>query len=285
MEEANALRYYYEDLGFKGADEVGPERLYYGTGSAFVGSQLPLPSTWEDVSKGTREYFTDVVHPVLAHKFETGHPSAIAVAEHVGRITAVNGMISQSVYTPVRIGSDKLMIENFEVPHEGVDGQVIEYGLGLRGMDSHWRDVPQGRYSVYGVVHGDAEAFILNAARDRAGMTEEHMTIESGGIVQRIGAIISAGYRDAADLVIASRTHAAGEELRAGIDMASILLRQGGLLVAVGPCDLRRGYDYAEAPAQIEAHPSMEVVADESFAVDTPYRNDESNRLVVARRI
>lgn len=286
MQQMDGLRYMYTDYGFQWDDGIGPNGLYLGVGGAFLGPQVPPPRYLEELPPKMQTYFEQKVQPVLDKDFRAGHGKAIAMAQQVGHVFGAIGLVRpDDSDVQVVITDDKLVIEGREIAHDGVNGRVVEYGIGMNGVYSHIRNLQAGQYAVYGVVHGDAEAEVLDAAREHMGFSEEQLLIECGGLVECIGDMVEAGDEGDADLVIASRVHAAGDELRYGIDEAAMLLRAGGLLVACGPRVKGWGYDYDQVGEQIAELDSMEVVYDESFDITIPKRPLEPNRLVVARKI
>ncbi len=288
MQQMDGLRYMYTDYGFKWDDGIGPNGLWLGVGRAFVGPQVPPPSQLEELPVHMQTYFERTVQPVLARDFRAGRGKAIEIAQQVGHVFGAIGLARpDNAVVPVRITDNTLVIEGREVAHDGVNGRVVEYGIGMNGVDSHIRNLQAGRYVVSGMVHGDAEAEVLDAARAHMGFSEEQLMIECGGLMQCIGDMVDNGDDGKADLVIASRVHAAGDELRFGIDAAATLLRVGGLLVACGPRvkTWEDDYDYDFVGEHITGLGGMEVVWDESFDKAMPKRPLEPNRLVVARKI
>jgi hypothetical protein len=285
--EAQGLFAAYDDHGFERPPELTATALLMGTCKAFVPDQMPSAYTLKDLTPRSQQYFANVVQPDLAYGARRQNPQTLALAHQAGRAFGSAGLSGEIITfnPPLELGPQEIEADGHRIPYSIETGQVIEYGMGINGLFTHLQNVQAGRYQVYGVHRGRSEVAVLQGICDYYGIAEDKVSLAYQGIARHVAEKLKTA-KEPADLVVASRVHMAGRELRYGIDKSAGLLRTGGLLVARGPQVDEGGMGYNQVGRCIESNRKLKTM------LDVDYRNPhvpkgiiEPNRLIVAQKI
>lgn len=283
----------FTKLGFRVPREFAVQDLFCVAGQPFAPNELPPVQVLKDLPQNWQGYYGEVVQPEIRQRIEDQDPEVLELGMQVGRVIAASGTTGPLMRhtLPLTIDKNGVTVDNKRidrpVPHGGI---IIDYGMGTNGLYSHLENVKEGQYKVYAIQRGIGEVALLNGILDYNGVPEDVVTVESGGIADRVHFLLDNGAAGMGSMVIASRVHMAGEDLREGIRVAADLLHEDGLLVARGPrnphfedLDLM-GYD--EVYDMVAEDEALKLEPQSyTFASIDSYDEREPNRLVVARRL
>lgn len=284
--EATATIRAFEACGFTLPTDMTTSALFSGIGGAFITEEFPPAQLLPDVGLATRAYFGKTVQPTLERSARRQDEKSLQLAYQVGRLMgAAMDAELLTAHPPLDIVEDTIGVDGHLLAFDVQTGTVIEYGLGFNGLVTHIRNVKAGQYSVIGIQKTLGETMALQGLADYNGVPSDNFQILDRGIEYRTKGLLREGNQPAADLVVASRVHGAGQDLRTGINRASQLLRPDGLLVARGPSHYSQGLGYDTLAGIVLKSPELEVVVNHKFDIPTPRGRREENRLVVARRV
>lgn len=282
-----------EDTPFKMPKDIDGKSFVEGIAYAFLPHQIAAVDQIRDMSPSTKEYFKHEVQPNLMGGAEQGIPQVMRVARHIGRVlTAMNKSgLSEVEYdadAPLKIGSDFIRADGYDVPFHVETGRVIEWGMGISGLDTHISNLRAGRYYLYGVHHTAGETEVLRGAMDYHGIPPEISKLGHAGLIDEVDMLIADSDWNEADLIIASRVHMAGDDLLYGVESSGQLLRDGGLLVARGPrkslSHSAETVGYDEVATIIDGDENMKFQVNYAFAHIASNGDIEPNRLIVAEK-
>ena len=275
-----------EECNLEAPQDVSTYTLIAGVGRAFLPEELPAAEHLTEASEETRQYFDKVLQPALEKGVRLSDPRVLGLAYQLGRLLAANSRAQDFKNTnpPLEVTPRNIYVDGRVVPFSIETGNVIEYGMGVNGLFTHFRNVGAGRYSITSIQKTRGEKAVLEGMADYFGITDDQMTILDRGIGYRMGGLLASGGHQSADLIVASRVHGAGADLKTGIAKGSRLIRIGGLLVARGPRTAKGTVGYDEVATQINRLPNMGMVLDHEFIEDGPRGRQEPSRLIVAER-
>ena len=278
--EARATANALQACGFDVPSDITVRALISGIGKAFIPGELPPAEQLSDVSLATRRYFGTTVQPSLRRASRLGDQNTEALAYQVGRLIGTGNAVP---HPGVTFSDNQLFADGYVIPYAVESGTVLEYGLGLNGLFAHVANLKANRYHVTGIHKSSAEVTVLRGLAAAQGVKESSITLLDKGVSHQVTAILKSAALDA-DLIIASRVHQAGSDLRPGLVNASKLLRHGGLLVARGPRRFAAGIGYDQIAKILDFATDMHVSLNQEFAIKTSPGQSELNRLIIAEK-
>jgi hypothetical protein len=285
--EVEATLQAFVEYGFHRPADITASALMAGLGRPFLPQEMPPAEHLPDVGFDTKQYFATVVQPELAHGIRQSDERTFKLAHHMGRVIGANGVDGplMKFHPPLQIEDKVIKVDGHEVPYAAENGCVIEYGMGLNGLFSHVKNARADRYHVYGIHRSRAEVTVIRGALEYMGLSEGQIHVVDRGIAKRVDELLKSREHTEADIVIASRVHGAGPELRHGLAKSVGLLRKDGLLVARGPQHYSKGFDYNSVASRIKTNRQFEVLVDHPFTDYAGGEHLDASRLIVARKI
>jgi hypothetical protein len=284
--EANATMEALAQAGLEAPSNISAAALAAGVIGAFMPDEVGPASAIPDISASSRQRFQQVIRPNLARGTEQGNEQALHIAHQAGRLVGAAIMAQRviDVHPPLSLNGKTVSVDGVNIEHQVQTGLVVEYGMGLNGLAAHLRNVKQGKYAVFGIQRDAGTATVLQGVTDFWKIPSDALRIVDGGIARRAQQLIDGRNKNGTDLLIASRVHGAGNDLKQGVAAAKDLLRLGGTFIARGPRRYAQGYDYDRVLQDMEREPSMHVDHSRVLRRTIP-RGIEHNRLIVARKI
>jgi|GEM_PF-3679799 len=287
--EATAAAYNAHDLGQPPEpipDAYYPSTFFHVLGGAYVADEFPPIDYIPNMVEGNKEYFAGV-QAAIQENADNPSPETIRLGEACGRWMVATAGIGLMRPTPagVRIEEHHLVTDEARVPLELVDKNVIEYGMGMKGLWSHKESLVNGRYAVTHIGASRLENIVLRGIAEQYDIPESLLRLEHGGIASTVKDLaMSSDYSGKVDVIIGSRVHGA-PDLAVGIEYArSNLLRAGGLLALRGPKNYKHGTSYEEAAeVAIREFGPASVLADEHFMHVTSTMTTEPDRTLIVR--
>jgi hypothetical protein len=158
--------------------------------------------------------------------------------------------------------------------------------MGVNGLVSHMGQIRKGAYTVIGVHRSTAEVAVLRGFSEYQQIDLQALEINSLGINKTLSRISEGSTDERADLLVASRVHMAGRELRTGMQQAGSVLREGGLVIARGPNHYNQGVGYTDILNVIKRNPELRVQLTHGYNLPLASTGRlEPNILVVARKV
>lgn len=284
--EMTVVRSMYAELGFERSDEVADDPLVAGIAKAFVPDQFPHAKSLANASIPVKHYFETTLQPALQKGIQSGNEQVFALAHQVGRVLGAAEQAGvRHPIPPVKIEEDSVSADGHTVPFAVETGHVVEYGMGLKGFTSHIKNIQAGKYKLTAIHRRKSEAAVLQGLADFYELPESGITIADKGIAHRSGELLKQQGPGSTDLIIASRVHDAGTELRTGLTKGEKLLHIGGLLVARGPVEYPKGMNYNQVASALHKAFTLHVEVDATFDEVIGSGHTDPSRLIVARKI
>ena len=280
--EVDAALQLYEQHGFTIPKDLSATGFMTGIGKAFMPEEFAPARYMPNAGLETKQYFAKVVQPELTDTTRRGEAHSLTLARQLGRVIGA-GALSKSLIRPnppLEITPDVITVDAQTVPHKIEAGNIIELGMGINGLFSHFRNVRAETYNVLAVQHTVPEVQVLRGLADYLGLDDQQCAVTEQGIPKTVDALIANGHTGAVDAVIASRVHNAGADLQYGIRHSGTLLHEDGLLIARGPRRYPNGYSYDDVARQVQHDPQLHVTLNHTFTIPTPYGRPEANRLI-----
>jgi hypothetical protein len=283
--EARATMDALAQAGLHAPSDITVASLAAGVMGAFMADEVGPASVLPDISAASRQRFEKVIRPNLARGTQQGNEQALHVAHQAGRLVgaAVMAQRSVDVHPPLQLDGTSVNVDGIKVEYQVQTGLVLEYGMGLNGLAAHLQNVKQGKYAVFGIQRDAGTATVLRGVTEFWKIPSDALRIVDGGIAKRTEQLINGKNRNTTDLLIASRVHGAGNDLKQGVAAVKDLLRTGGTFIARGPRRYSQGYDYDRVLGDMQREPSMQVTHNHEYKRSIP-RGVEQNRLIIARK-
>lgn len=280
----------YQSIGFDLPSTISRNDFFSAVSYPFLANETPPADLLKSLTASEQTYFAEEVQPALGYGVEAQIPAAVAFAKQIGSVLGANGQEGSLCLfaPPVNIRPKVIEADQKQAIHtiDSGDGPglVIDYGMGANGIYTHLDNIKKERYAVAAIQLGLGEVAVLEGVRNYHGVTNEQMVISAGGITRQVDRILDGGGAGQADLIIASRVHMAGDDLRHGIEFSEDLLRPGGLLVARGPRQCPEYVGYDEVADMIEDDGGFDIISNYTFVQHSSHDEIESNRSIIAQK-
>ena len=288
--EFDALVGAYKACGFDTSHIVTQGSFIHGLAEPFFPGQFGPVQAIQGINNATRQYFGNEVRPTVKKLLREEDSRAYSLARAVGKFVAFSARSGlMNLGEPaMEITANTVELHGRSIPVNLGDTYkyVVDYGMGVIGLITHIKNLRSGLYNAIAVQKEAGEAIALSGIADHYGLPRGRFVPLFGGITNGINNLAGSGWQNTASLVIASRVHEAGVDLRNGIKRAPELLAQGGVLLARGPRRYTEGIGYDEVGNLIRRHPSLRVMVDTEFARARASDGfQEPNRLIAAVKI
>jgi hypothetical protein len=289
--EMKTLAEMYVDMGIGRMPDCTQEDFFAVVAHPFLINEIPPAHLLDSFSEDQQVYLFREVQSPIGIGSENGDPAILSLGRQVGRVLGSSAAMSARELSdsPVNIGDDVLEVDQKQVRHNisAADGPglVIDMGMGINGMFWHAQNVKRERYVVAAIQRGAGEVAVLHGLRDYNNIPDARMSIYAGGIAANVDRILAAGDTEQADLLIASRVHMAGDDLRYGMNYSEELLRPGGLLVARGPRKAPGVIGYDEVLDIIEDDGDYDIISNYTFVTHSSQGDIEANRSFIAQKV
>ena len=276
----------YTGLGYVVPVDISKSSLLAGVGKAFMPDQFPPVQALPGLSQHSMAYLGQEVQPALYKSARQGDERSLALAAQFGR--AVGAATSENkamiIHPPLTVDSAHIHVDNQSVPFSVETGRVVEYGMGVNGLFTHLRNIQAGAYAVTAIHRSRAEVAVLQGVTEFYGVSSAQLDVIDRGIAYRSGSLLKQQGQESTDLIIASRVHEAGSELRTGIIKGERLLRKAGLLVVRGPRIYSKGIGYDQVADQMHKSKNLQVAVDQQYDEKVGGGQVDHSRLVIASK-
>lgn len=285
--ELNATLGLYEEHGFTIPHDLSMSGLLVGAGKVFLPDELPPIQFMPNASPQTKQYFAREVQPELLRGIRAGEPRTMRLAYQIGRFigAGVRNHRLMTIQPSINIQPQAIKVDGQHIAHQMEAGNVVEYGMGINGLVGHYRNVRNEQYNVLAIQHTIGEVTALRGLANYVGLNDQQCAITEQGIPRTVDALLTNGHGGDVDMVIASRVHGAGADLRYGIANSSALLGQEGLLIARGPVRYSKGMGYDDVLNQVRKDSQLSLMHNYQFTLSQPTGGTEINRLIVAQKV
>lgn len=273
--------------GYNHPPDMTKTALLVGIGNIFFPTEFPSDTArMPNVGPATKQLFAKTIRPALEKAVRTTSQETEVLARQVGQMTGaliLGGKVGLS--TPFTMTAESISADGVRsaLYFEG-DANVIDFGMGLSGLVAHADQLKKGKYAVMAIQENPVVTAALTGAAEALGIPMSRMQMLDEGMGRAASRLSLAEASDRADLVIASRVHMAGTQLREAIAKTPLLLRKGGVILARGPVKYPAGYDYGKVLAQLKKTPTLRVLNAKTQTIVTGKGNRETIGTIVAQK-
>jgi hypothetical protein len=274
--------------GLEVPGDITGSTLLAGFGRAFLPGELPPASYLPDIGSATKQYLDRIAQPNLVRGAQRGDEKVFQLAHQIGRLMSVGYNSGQlmTLHPPLKINKSEISVDGKITDFDPINGKVVEVGMGINGLASHLSNVRRGLYTVTGVHRSATEATLLRGFTEHQAIGEDALEITEDGIGKAFNSLSELSKEEKADLIVISRAHPAGRELRFGLMRVGSILRDSGIIVARGPKTYKQGMGYKDVFNVMNRNPSLNVTMNYDYLLPLPSNGmPEPNKLIIAEKI
>jgi hypothetical protein len=257
-------------------------------GYPFLNTEL-MPARMNDRLPSDFQRFADrVLQPALKHGSRKGEDNVLNLGHAVGRLigAAVEADLITTFERPIQITDTQILMENFGfkpvIPN--ALKEIQDWGMSITGLTAHTDNLkadPTYRVTAIQKEPGDTAVIQGYAEYNDIG---DNLTLISGGIARATAAMLKNESTPPSDLIIASRVHMAGTELRDGVIRGPRLLALGGVFIANGPTRYSKGFSYDKVRFEMQRTGKYDIGIDQIYPRQAS-NGLEENRIILGVKV